>query len=175
MSRSALSWLLLAWLLAMASIPVARAEDDAPPPLGVGDALPELALEDQHGVQRSVDASTRVILFSRDMDGGDILKAGLAELPEGTLESAGAVYVSDISGMPGLVARLFALPRMRRRPYPMLLDRTGESTALLPDVAGQATLIHLDALQIEALEHLETPEDVQSSVLGLVPASAQQP
>jgi hypothetical protein len=154
---------------------VAQAEDPAPPPLGVGDSLPELTLEDQHGEQRVVDVSTRLILFSRDMDGGDVLKTGLADLPEEALPSAGAVYVSDISGMPSLIARMFALPRMRGRPYAMLLDRTGETTALLPDVPGRATLIHLDALQITALEHFETAEEVRARVLELAPAPAARP
>lgn len=163
---------LAGWLVVWVAAPAFA--DEPPPPLVVGDSLPPLTLEDQHGEERSVDASTRAILFSRDMDGGDILKAGLADLPEGTLEEAQAVYVSDISGMPRLIARMFALPRMRRRPYPMLLDRTGETTALLPDVPGRATLIHLEELRIDSLEHLETAEDVRARVLALT-QSAPEP
>lgn len=160
------------WLALALAMP-ALADEPEPSPLGLGDTLPELVLEDQHGEQRSVDASTRLILFSRDMDGGDLLKSALAELPEGTLDAADAAYVSDISGMPRLIARMFALPRMRKRPYPMLLDRTGESTALLPDEPGRATLIYVDALRIEAIEHLDTAEAVKASVLGLAPESAE--
>ncbi|MEZ4290979.1 MAG: pirin family protein [Myxococcota bacterium] len=101
---------------------------------GVGEVLSPIALEDQHGVLHQIDDSTRVVLFSRDMDGGRLLKAALAEVPASALTERGAVYVSDISGMPRPVATLFALPGMRRRPYPMLLDRDGEATRVLPDV-----------------------------------------
>jgi len=166
-ATTVVSAVVLALLLGLVLPAVARAADPPPEPLGVGDTLPELPLTDQHGAQHVVDASVKIILFSRDMDGGDILKSALADLPEGSLDAAGAVYVSDISGMPSFVARLFALPRMRRRPYPMLLDRTGEVTVLLPDEPGRATLIHLDALQITEVEHLETPEAVRAR---LVPA-----
>jgi len=149
------------------------AADPAPTPLRPGDVMPALTLEDQHGAQHVVDAAVRVILFSRDMDGGEILKTALADLPPGALEAAGAVYVSDISGMPGFVVRLFALPRMRRRPYAMLLDRTGEATALLPDEPGHATLIHLQVLQIEGVEHFATSDALRERLLELgTPAPA---
>jgi hypothetical protein len=70
--------------------------------------------------------------------------------------------------MPKLVARLFAVPSMRRRPYPMLLDRTGEATARLPDVEEQATLLFLDELRIERIEHVDSADGVRA-LLGLEP------
>lgn len=132
----------------------------------VGDRISEIALEDQHGEARAVDASTRIILFSRDMDGGKLLQKALAETAEGLLAEKNAVYLSDISGMPSLVARMFALPSMRKRPYPMLLDRTGESTRRLPDVEEQATVIFLEDLRIERVEHTDRASGVRA-LLGL--------
>jgi hypothetical protein len=168
--RAAIAWLVL--VLALAAPALA---DDPAPPLRVGDTLPELTLQDQHGAQRVVDATARVILFSRDMDGGDVLKTALEDLPEGTLEERSVVYVSDISGMPGIIARLFAVPSMRRRPYPMLLDRTGEATALLPDQPGQATMIHLDALRITRIEHFDDAEAARTRILSLETPGAPAP
>jgi hypothetical protein len=130
------------------------------PTLAVGDTMPEIALEDQHGEPRAIGRTTRIVLFSRDMDGGELLKAGLADAAPGFLAEHDAVYLSDISGMPRLVARMFALPSMRRRAYPMLLDRTGEATAELPDQPGQATLIFLRELRIERIEHVSSAEVV---------------
>ncbi|MCA9501519.1 MAG: hypothetical protein H6748_04610 [Spirochaetaceae bacterium] len=133
---------------------------------GVGEVLSPIALEDQHGVLHQIDDSTRVVLFSRDMDGGRLLKAALAEVPASALTERGAVYVSDISGMPRPVATLFALPGMRRRPYPMLLDRDGEVTRVLPDVEGRATLLFLVGLRITRVEHVDSAEAVREA-LGL--------
>ena len=117
----------------------------------VGDAIEPFTLADQHGEDRTVDASVKVILFSRDMDGGDFLKRGLADVAPGYLDGKKAVYVADISGMPGLIARMFAIPAMRDRPYSMLLDRDGETTKRLPDVEGQATLIFLERLSVQRI------------------------
>ena len=162
MSTTARDILLLLSMLLVAG--AASAQDAAPPPLAVGDTIPRLDLQDQHGEPRAVDESVRFVLFSRDMDGGDILKNGIADLPEGALDARGVAYVSDISGMPRLIARLFAVPSMRRRPYSMLLDRTGESTALLPDEQGRGTLIALDALRIASIEHFDTSEALRARV-----------
>lgn len=123
-------------------------------PYDVGDAIAPFTLEDQHGRSLAVDASVKVILFSREMKGGDVLKQGLAGVEPGYLEGKGAVYVADISRMPGLIARMFAIPAMRDRPYSMLLDRDGETTARLPGAEGQATLIFLDRLTVQRIVHV---------------------
>jgi len=146
------TWQSIPWVLALLAPLVANASFAQP--YAVGDTIEPLTLEDQHGDRRSVDESVRVILFSRDMDGGDILKQGLADVEPGYLDGQHAVYVADISGMPGLIAKMFAIPAMRKRPYAMLLDRDGETTARLPDTEGQATLIFLDRLTIERIAHV---------------------
>jgi hypothetical protein len=133
-------------------------------PWAVGERVEGFSLEDQHGVLRAVDADTRLVLFSRDMEGGDVLKEALADAPDGFLEARGAAYVADISRMPGLVTRLFALPSMRRRPYPMLLDREGEVTARLPGADGRATLIFLDDLRVVRVLHVATSQELRQAL-----------
>jgi hypothetical protein len=124
----------------------------APPaagePLTVGDALPALTLEDQHGQERAIDAGVRHVLFARDMDGGGVLKDALSEGGAELLAATGSVYVADVSRMPGLVRRMFVLPSLRRRGYPILLDSDGTATVDFPGQKERATLIELDALRI---------------------------
>lgn len=151
----------------------------AQPTLGPGDVLAPLALEDQHGRPRAIDAGVRGILFSRDMGGGGVAKEALAEDGAALLEASGTVYVADISRMPGLVTKLFALPGMRRRPYPMLLDRDGAATSAWPSEEGHASLIGLrdgvvtdvrtfdDAPALrQALEVMATPASVEDQLRG---------
>lgn len=135
-------------------------------PWSVGERIEAFSLEDQHGTTRRVDEETRLVLFSRDMDGGGILERALREAPEGFLQSRGAVYVADLHRMPALVTRLVALPRLRRRPYPMLLDREGATTARLPGAEGRATLIFLEDLRVTRVLHAASPEAV-ARALGL--------
>ena len=137
---------------------------------GVGDRIENFTLEDQHGVAHSLDEPVAILLFSRDMEGGDVLKEALEETPPGFLAERQAVYVSDISGMPRLITRMFAIPSMRDRSYSVWLDRDGDATARLPTERGKATLIFCRDREITRVEHLAAPEDVRR-VLGQTKSS----
>ena len=64
---------------------------------------------------------------------------------------------------------MFAVPRMRDRPYSMWLDRDGNATARLPDEEGKATLIFCRDREITRVEHLATPEAVQRALGRMKP------
>ena len=100
-------------------------------PLRPGMAMPEIRLMAQHDAAVTIGAEVRYVLVTRDMDSGDLVKEALAENGGATLEAARAVYVSDISRMPGVITKLFALPAMRKRGYRILLDRDGKVVSVV--------------------------------------------
>jgi hypothetical protein len=128
--------------------------EDAVAVAEVGSTLPALSFEDQHGESHSLDASVRLIVFTRDMDAGDIVKETLAENGGEVLAANAAVYITDVHGMPSLIRSLFALPSMRKRPYAMWLDVEGEDTTILPAREGQPSLIHLDAMRVTRIDSI---------------------
>jgi hypothetical protein len=136
---------------------------------GVDTRLSPQTFEDQHGEAHSLDAAVRLVVFTRDMDAGDVVKAALADTPGEALAGKGIAYVADISGMPALVARLFALPAMRRRAYPMWLDRDGTKTAELPSEEGRVTVLRLDALEVRSVSFVAEEAKLRE-LLGLGPA-----
>jgi len=156
--------LLAVALLAAAS--ASRAADEvavAPSvaPWSVGDAVAPFTLEDQHGEEGSVDASTRLVLFTADMDATRLVRAALEEAPElQDLSSLGAVSVSDIHRMPSVITTLFALPAMRRRPWRMLLDRGPGPTVGIPREEGRVTAVELDALTVRSIGFLDSSAEV---------------
>lgn len=158
-------FLLLAGVLAPGASP---AQDTAIPPASIA----AFALDDQHGVSQRVDAMTRAVLFTADMDAGDLVKAALAEGGAERLSRAGAVYVSDVSRMPGIIRRTMAEPAMRKRPYPILLDREGDVTKGLPRAPGQVSLLVLDGLRVERTEMLSTADAMVSALDALAAAPA---
>ncbi|PLY04708.1 MAG: hypothetical protein C0622_02405 [Desulfuromonas sp.] len=137
----------------------------------VGDVIEPIRLDDQHGMSRTVDVADKIILFSRDKKGADLLKHGLQDVSLDCLREKDVVYVADISGMPRLIAWLLAIPRMRDLPYPILLDRDGTQTARLPDVEGQATFIFIDRFSITRIVHVA---DVPAVKRELDSASCEQ-
>lgn len=139
--------------------PAAAAE-----PYGVGSVLPALSLPDQHGASHTLDASLRVIVFSRDMEGGRVVQAALAEDGAALLERSAGAYISDVSRMPGLVRRFIAKPRMRKRPYPMWLDEQGEATARFPSQEGLPTLIFVEDLRVLRVLHPASAEALRDAL-----------
>jgi hypothetical protein len=160
---------LTALAVAFAALAEARAE-----PWAEGRTLEPLALPDQHGQARAIDASVRALLFARDMDGGSLLKEAVGEDGAALLERRGVVYVADVSRMPGMVRSLFALPSLRRRGYPVLLDLDGAATADFPSEPAKGTLVTLDALRVGSIRHYESAEALRGALEALadVPASS---
>jgi len=145
--------------LAAAQSPAAEAERYA-----VGQTLEPIELADQHGEVRKVDATRRALLFTRDMGAGDVLRNALAADGAARLDAAGAAYVADVSAMPALVLRIFALRKMRERPYTMLLDRDGSKTARLPTEAGKITWLALDGLRIVEIRYLGSADELRAAL-----------
>jgi hypothetical protein len=133
-------------------------------PLAPGMPVAEIRLADQHDVEGSIGPDVRAILFTRDMDAGDFVKEALADKGDQVLAAANDVYVSDISGMPGVIAKLFALPSMRKRPYRMLLDRDGKATAGFPSQEGKVTLLRVENGEIEKVEYLDSADQVRAKL-----------
>ena len=142
--------------------------------VAVGGALAPIALEDQHGQPGAVDAGTRAVLLTRDMDAGGFVREVLAEGGAEKLERAGAVYVADVHRMPAPIRRFISLPRMRERPYRVLLDTDGAPTAALPSEAGKATWLRLDGLRVVEVRFLSNAEEVVAALSGGVPAGSPE-
>lgn len=143
-------------------------------PYTVGSTLRPFALEDQHGNRAEVGEGTQLVLLTRDMDGGDLVKNALENVPQTVLEARHAVYIADTSAMPGVVARLMALPKLRQRPYRILIDKNGTATKDFPFAKGTVSVITLDSLKITRVADLTSPEGVRAE-LGLPPGTGENP
>jgi len=146
----------------------------AAPAWAPGTQLPRFALEDQHGVRVEVDEQVALLVVTRDMDAGDLVKQALAGVDQRRLDERRALYVADISRMPALVSRLIAIPRMRQRPYRVLLDRDGSATRDAPYVEKKPTVLFLDRLRITRVEHAASAEELRRLV-GIGPSTGDAP
>lgn len=127
----------------------------------VGNKLPVISIKDQHDLPGQINASTRVILFSRDKAGGEIMTKALQGESKETLTRKQIVYLADISGMPSLISRFVAIPAMQKQDFPMLLDRSGEITTNFPGQDDTATLIYLEALTIKSIVYSDSSAKVR--------------
>ena len=140
----------------------ARAE-----PYAVDSMVPRIELADQHGEARAIDDSVRVVVFSRDMKAGDVIKKAIEKAGPDLFDRNSAVYVVDLKGMPSLIRTLFAMPRLRRRPYKLLVDVDGSKTADFPSTEGKPTVLVLDKLRVTSEKY---PASAEELILALEPA-----
>jgi hypothetical protein len=133
-------------------------------PLAPGSTLPPLSLPDQHGKTFAIDESVRVVIFTRDMKGGGVVKEALQPDGSAFLERNHALYVSDVSRMPGFIRAAIAKPRLRGRGYPILLDEEGKSTADFPSTEGKATLLLLEKLRVVRVEQVGSVEELRNAL-----------
>jgi len=135
-------------------------------PLQTGDAFPSLQLPDAFGNAYQLPyPGVRHVLFSADMDANDLMEQSFGELDKGDFTAAGLVYVADISGMPRLIARLFAIPSLRDYPFRVLLAREAEQLAMLPRQEGAVSVITLAGDgQVTKIEHLDDKAGLQALI-----------
>jgi hypothetical protein len=91
-----------------------------------GERLAPWTLSDQFDQAYTLDDDLRILLVARSMDAAKLLDAALEGQAKGYLEARHALFVADISGMPGLIGKLFAIPAMRDYSYRVLLDREAQ-------------------------------------------------
>ena len=131
-----------------------------------GSAMPAFSLEDQHGKKVSLQPDTRLVLFAADKAASDLANEVLGNEKEGVLERLQAVYLADISGMPALVTRMFALPAMRALPFPIGLAREASVLAELPRQKGTVSVIRLADGKVSSVEHAHDAPQLKR-LLGL--------
>lgn len=121
-------------------------------------ALDKLRFKTQHDVPVKVPDNIRLILFAHDMDGKDIVDAAITDKTSDYLPSHNSAFVANISGMPSLIARLFAYPAMRKENYAIWLDEKGTQTADWAQQENTVTVYTLNNLNIVTTEFVTEPE-----------------
>jgi hypothetical protein len=148
-----MKWILVALLLA-GRLALAAA-------LQPGEPWPPLALKDQHDRPLSVGPDTRVIFFAFEMDGSRLMTKALDGLPAAILERQNAVYIADISSMPGLISTMAAEPRMKKAPYRIALIRFEREGERLPRKPGAVTVLQVDAGRIRSIEFARDVQQIR--------------
>jgi hypothetical protein len=154
---------LAAGLLVLAALAAAEERYD------VGSTVPRLTLEDQHGVAGVLDDTIHIVVLTRDMDAGNVVKEALGSEEQRFLDERHVVYVADISRMPALVSRLIAVPRMRDRHYRIFLDRKGEVVPRFPVTDGKPTVVYLEKGRVTRVVHPANAAELRAAVTVSLP------
>ncbi len=134
-------------------------------PLAVDSEIANLQIKDQHEALKTIDSSVKTILFASDKKTSDMLRDYLLPLSEkeNVLEKNAAVYVADISGMPSLISKFIALPKMKKYPFSiLLLDDTNKDNFTKED--GKIIVYSLEAGKVIKIEKISTNEELANII-----------
>jgi hypothetical protein len=123
-------------------------------------ALPPINLKDQHEKPLAIARDTKLVFFAAEMDGSRLMTKALAVLPPTSLKDKNAVYIADISSMPGLVSIMFALPKMQREAYTVGLIRDAKEGASLPRKPGAVTVLRIDDGKVSAVDFAQDLQQI---------------
>ncbi len=87
----------------------------------VGDKLPTITLMDQFDKEFTVEAKDTLLIMAFEKDISVVVNEYLKTQPASFLETHHAKYISDISTMPSIITSMFALPKMKKYPFSVML------------------------------------------------------
>lgn len=133
------------------------AHSPAVPPVSIGDQVNFDQLRDQFGHSFDHLDAMHMALYADDMTANDLVHSALVHLNKECMKNGQLVYLADISGMPSLISKLIAIPRMRKYSYPIWLDYDGRATAGLPAKKGRVTVLKVKKGTIKSVEFVSDP------------------
>lgn len=140
--------------------------------LTIGDAAPALAAKDQFDKPIAVDPQTQLLLFSNSMDASKLVTAAMGHADAQCQRSDAIRYFADIGKMPGLIAKTFAVPKMRERPFRIGLIWESEKSAAIPRSDNQVTLLALENGNIARVEFAADAEIIAQAIANVCPPKA---
>lgn len=96
---------------------------------------------------------TELVIYSHHRDGSAMVKAVLETIDIAPLKDNRWLYVADISAMPSLITKMFALPKMRDYPFPMALIKEEGELKQWPVKEEMVSVYLLDKLTISSAEY----------------------
>lgn len=130
--------------------------------LTVGQAISLPQLEDQFEQPHALQASTNWLLFAHDMESTNIVREALKGQTTDSLNKAGIQFVADISGMPGLISKFVAMPRLRKLDYSIGLAKEQALLLSIPRTDDMATVMELNEGEIESITTVDNSETIKN-------------
>lgn len=135
-----------------------------------GERLAPWTLLDQYEKPYSLDNQLGLLLVARDMDGAKLVKAALDGKPKDFLEQRHAVFVADISRMPSVISKLFAVPAMQDYNYRVLLDRESRVAPRYEASEGQVLVLTLRDGVLQGQKAFASAESLRAALDAVPPA-----
>ncbi|HJE02419.1 hypothetical protein AAX26_00058 [Aliarcobacter thereius] len=134
-------------------------------PLIIDSSIDGIKIKDQKEKEHTLDANIKTVIFASDKGTSDIIKDYLLSISEteNILDRNSAVYVADISGMPSIISKFIALPKMKKYPFPiLLLDDSNKANFTKED--GKIIVYSILDGKVSSIEKISTKEELANII-----------
>lgn len=119
----------------------------------VGDKIGNFSLLNQFDEKQTIDGSVKTMLVSFEKGTGADVNEFLSKQSTDFLKQHHAVFIANISGMPMVITKMFALPKMRGYKHPVLLIYD-ENDTRFKSQEEKTTLYRLEEGVIKSIEFI---------------------
>lgn len=130
--------------------------------LNIGESLPTFAIQDQFEKAHTLKNDTKTIVVASGKDTSAIIKDYLLKQDGDFLTKNNAAYVADISGMPSLIAKFFALPKMKKYPFSVLLVDE-EQTKKFSKQDDKITIYKVNEGKVTSVNYISTEAELEKA------------
>jgi len=113
---------------------------------------------DQWEKPQALNADTKWVIFTSTKEAGKWVKETLETMQVEDMAAKQWLYVADISGMPSLITKFMAIPKMQDYKFSIALEREGDITQDWPKQEDAVNIYQMNALTIQKV-HAFTSED----------------
>ena len=119
-----------------------------------GETLPNIALNDQFEKPLKVASSDTLVIMAFEKDVSIEISKFLKAQSKGFMAQRHMKYISDISSMPSFITSMFAMPKMKKYPFSVMLinDDFGKQ---FDREKGKVTVYHVKNKKISAVEFID--------------------
>ena len=132
----------------------------------IGKELASFTLKDQFDKEHSLTKDVKKVIFAFSKPTGHIMKLYLGVKKPDYLTSRDILFIADISGMPSMISKMFAIPDMKESKYPILLIKEKENAIRFrnEDQKGAVMIISLENKIIKSVKFVTNDVDLKAEI-----------
>ena len=132
----------------------------------IGKKLAHFELKDQFDKVHNLTNETKKIIFVFTKATGHIMKLYMGDKQPDYLTSRNITFIADISGMPSIIAKMFAIPDMQESKYPILLIKEEDNALRFRNEEQKDTvmIITLDNKIVKSVKFITNEIDLKKAI-----------
>jgi len=136
------------------------------PGVEIGKKLQDYTFTDQFDKSHSLTNKTKKVIFVFTKPTGHLVKAYLKEKDDKYLQTRDIDFIADVSGMPSIIYKMFALPDFKKSNYIVMLIKDEKKSAQFRDDKHKDSvmIISLDNKIVKDVKFITTRKDLIKAI-----------